>query len=131
MPNSSVFIFLMLRALYRMICKSSKKYFSKKSLNVPNVKLLSISFSSFWAFLCLFGEDDSFHFTCKPVARGGAGGLWPPQFLAKQLTLSQPGGQIMPTTVLQAPPDFQTLRRPCGLLVSLEQTYVEVGQEIH
>ena len=26
-----------------------------------------------------------------------------PQFLAKQLTLSQPGGQIMPTTVMQAP----------------------------
>ena len=39
---------------------------------------------------------------------GGAG------FLAKQLTLSQPGEQIVPTTVLQAPsPDFQTLRRPC------------------
>jgi hypothetical protein len=33
-------------------------------------------------------------------------------FLAEQLTLSQPGGQIIPTTVLQAPPDFQTLRRP-------------------
>ena len=31
----------MLRALYRMICKSSKKKFGKKSLNVPNVKLLS------------------------------------------------------------------------------------------
>jgi hypothetical protein len=30
--------------------------------------------------------------------RGGWGA-----FLAKQLTLSQPGGQIIPTTVLQAP----------------------------
>ena len=39
--------------------------------------------------------------------RGGWGA-----FLAKQLTLSQPGGQIIPTTVLQAPPpNFQTLRR--------------------
>ena len=37
----------------------------------------------------------------------------PPQCLAEQLTLSQPGGQIMPTTVLQAPSNFQTLRRPC------------------
>ena len=40
--------------------------------------------------------------------RGGCGGF-NPQFLAEQLTLSQPGGgeQIMPTTVLQAPPpDF-------------------------
>ena len=46
---------------------------------------------------------------------GGLGGLQPPQCLAEQLTLSQPGGQIMPTTVLQAPPDFQTLRRPCVL----------------
>ena len=37
-----------------------------------------------------------------------------PQFFAKQLTLSEPEGQIMPTTVLRAPPpDFQTLRRLC------------------
>ena len=35
------------------------------------------------------------------------------QCLAEQLTLYQPGGQIMPTTVLQAPSNFQTLRRPC------------------
>ena len=41
----------------------------------------------------------------------GAGGALVPQFLAKQLTLSQAGGQIIPTTVLRAPPDFQTLRR--------------------
>ena len=33
------------------------------------------------------------------------------KFLAKQLTLSQPGRQIMPATVLRAPSDFQTLRR--------------------
>ena len=39
----------------------------------------------------------------------------PPPCLAEQLTLSQPGGQIMPTTVLQAPSIFQTLRRPCVL----------------
>jgi hypothetical protein len=52
-----------------------------------------------------------------PSQVGGLGGLWPPQFLAKQLTLSQPGGQIMPTTVLQAPPDFQTLRRPWHIVL--------------
>ena len=34
-----------------------------------------------------------------------AGGL----FLRKQLALTQPGGQIKPTTVLRAPSDFQTL----------------------
>jgi hypothetical protein len=48
----------------------------------------------------------------RAVGSGGAGAL------AKQLTLSQPGGQIMPTIVLRAPPsppDFQTLRRPWGL----------------
>ena len=51
----------------------------------------------------------------RPVASGGAGGAIAPQFLAKQLTLTQPGGQIMSTTILQAPlpPDFLTLRRPC------------------
>ena len=31
------------------------------------------------------------------------------QFLAKQLTLSQPGGQIVPTTLLRAPSDFSDL----------------------
>ena len=45
----------------------------------------------------------------------GAGGALAPQFLAEQLTLSQPGGQIMPTTVLWALPDFQTLRRACSM----------------
>ena len=44
---------------------------------------------------------------------GGLGGLKPPQFLADQLTLSQPGGAHYPHPVLQAPPDFQTLRWPC------------------
>ena len=53
----------MLRALYRVICKSSKKNFAKKSLNVTNVKLLSIFFSTFLAFLCLFGENNTLHFT--------------------------------------------------------------------
>ena len=33
----------------------------------------------------------------RAVARGGLRGLEPPQFLAEQLTLSRPGGQIMPT----------------------------------
>ena len=34
-------------------------------------------------------------------------------FLAEQLNLSQPGRKIMPTTVLWAPPDFQTKQRHC------------------
>ena len=33
----------------------------------------------------------------------------PPPFLADQLTLSQQGGQIMPTTLLRAPPEFSDL----------------------
>ena len=49
----------------------------------------------------------------RAVARGGLRGLEPPQFLAEQLILSQPGGQIIPTTVLRAPPRFQTFRRAC------------------
>ena len=60
MPNSSVFIFLMLSALYRMICKNSNSFFSKSSLNVPNVNLFSILFL---AFLCIFAENDTLHFT--------------------------------------------------------------------
>ena len=48
-----------------------------------------------------------------PVASGeaGGGGAAAPQFLADQLTLPQPGGHIMPTTLLRATPDFQTLGR--------------------
>ena len=34
------------------------------------------------------------------------------QFLAEQLTLSQPEGQIMPTTVLQAPRIFRLFDGP-------------------
>ena len=56
----------------------------------------------------------------------GAGGAVAPQFLAEQLTLSQPGGQIMPTTVLQAPPDFQTLRRPCICIWKIKANKIEL-----
>ena len=61
--NSSVFIFLMFRALYRMICKNAKSFFGKNTLNVSNVKLFSKKISTYLAFLCLFGEKDSLHFT--------------------------------------------------------------------
>ena len=60
----------------------------------------------------------------RAAARGAGGwrlrGLQPPppQFLTDQLTLSQPGGLIMPTTVLPAPPNFQTLRRACTCIIN-------------
>ena len=44
----------------------------------------------------------------------GAEGASAPQYLDKQLTLSQPGGQIIPSTVLPAPPDSKALRRACS-----------------
>ena len=51
MPNSRVFIFLMLHGLYRMICKNSKSFFCKNSLNVQIVKPLSkIFFQHSWLF---------------------------------------------------------------------------------
>ena len=49
--------------------------------------------------------------------RGGWGGFssLPPVF-GQTVNLSQPGGQIIPTSVLPAPPpDFQTLRRACNM----------------
>ena len=51
--------------------------------------------------------------TAGPSQEGGGGGL--PQFLAKHLTLSQPGGRLCPPQYYKPPPppDFQTLRRPC------------------
>ena len=51
MLNSSVFIFLMWHALYRMMCKNEKLFFGKNSLNVSNVKLISkFSFQHLWLF---------------------------------------------------------------------------------
>ena len=46
--------------------------------------------------------------------RGAEGALAPPVFgrTVNPMYLNQ-GEQIMPTTVLRAPPDFQILRRPC------------------
>ena len=43
------------------------------------------------------------------IAGLSQGGLQPPQFLADQLTLSQPGGAHYPHPVLQAPPGFSDL----------------------
>ena len=55
--------------------------------------------------------------TFRAVASGGAvGALAPPQFLAEQFTLSQPGGRLYPTQYYESPPDFQTLRRACGFI---------------
>ena len=61
MLNLSVFIFLMLHALYRMICKNARSFFDKNSLNVSNVKLFSKKNLNYLALLCLFGENDSLH----------------------------------------------------------------------
>ena len=47
----------------------------------------------------------------RAVASERAGG---PQFLAEQLTLFQPGGQIMPTTVLWALSGPNSPWRPCN-----------------
>jgi hypothetical protein len=58
----------MLRALYRMICKNAKSFLGKNSLNVSNVKLFSKKKSTFLAFLCLFGENDSLHFTYEVIS---------------------------------------------------------------
>ena len=54
MPSSSVFKKFMFRALYRMIRNSDWNMIGKKSLNVSNVKLLSLFRSFFFNVLCLF-----------------------------------------------------------------------------
>ena len=61
-------------------------------------------------------KPQTFHNAIKlQVCRkwGGPKGPVPlPPFLADQSTLSQPGGQIMPLTLLLTPPDFLTFRHP-------------------
>ena len=51
--------------------------------------------------------------TYQARRKQGGRGARAPHFLSDQLTLSQPGGAHYPHPVLRAPPDFQTLRRPC------------------
>ena len=66
--------------------------------------------------LQFLGHKIYFPISCYSLAglshHGGRGASPLIQFLAEQLTLSQQGGKIMPTTVLSALPDFQTLQRP-------------------
>ena len=88
-----------------------------------------------FAFYCHFGHRRRFFLhdchlvgwleTPKEGRRNkGIGGLFAPHILADQLTLSQPGGgrscpQHYPHPVIQAPPDFQTSRRPCNITPKL------------
>ena len=61
------------------------------------------------------------HFNVQGCRKRRAGGALAPQFVAEQLTLSQPGGQIMPTIVLQAPPPgFSDLATALNVLIRLE-----------
>ena len=64
-------------------------------------------------------------YCCK---RGGG------QFLAEQLTLSQPGDKLCPPQYYARPlPDFQTLRRPCtgNILCTLELTLSQLKTFLH
>ena len=59
----------------------------------------------------LFLDTDYYVLTGMAEAEAGVRaerGEYAPQILAAQLTLSQPGGQIMPTTLLLAHPDLKT-----------------------
>ena len=60
------------------------------------------------------------HIHVRAVARGGLGGLQPPQFLTDQLTLSQPGGTDYAHHSNTSPPRFSDLAT--GLL-----TYNDFG----
>ena len=62
------------------------------------------------------------HYTCQDCRKRG--GALAPHFLAEQLILSQPGGQIMPTTVLRP---LTRIFRPCdGPACRLHEQFVFV-----
>ena len=59
-------------------------------------------------YSCIFG--------LRGVAKGGSGGPEPPpplRYLADQLTLFKPRGQIMPNTLLSVPPDSKSYLNLC------------------
>ena len=63
----------------------------------------------------------SFHSLNYKAVASGLGG----EFIAKQLTLSQPGGRLyLPQYYHAPPPDFQTLRRAWINLVHNLNTYL-------
>ena len=78
-----------------------------KLLGFRNTKSTS---TRLWSYFCSFYFPATYQARRK---RGGRGGTCPPPLLADQLTLSQPGRAHYPHPVIRAPPDFQTLRRPC------------------
>ena len=67
MLSSSVFIELMLHAIYSPLCKNEKKM-EKKSLNVPNVKLLSNSFFNVFGFLMILSFGALIEINMYPFA---------------------------------------------------------------
>ena len=73
-----------------------------------NLYWIILSYLIFIYFLC--------NQQTRAIASGGAGGTLSSQFFADQLTLSQPDGHIITTTLLRAPLSFQTLRQPCRLI---------------
>ena len=51
MLNSSVFIFLTMRFLYRTISKNAKSFFSENILNVPNINWFKKNQCFWWVFV--------------------------------------------------------------------------------
>ena len=59
----------------------------------------------------------SVHSIVQGRRKVGAGGALAPQFLADQLTLSRTGGDTLSPPSTTSPPDFQTLRQPCKIML--------------
>ena len=77
------------------------------------------SFDDSWSENSLMSSSDfgraGANYVRRDVGAGGAvlGVPCYPQFFTDQSTLSQPVGQIIPSTLLLPPPDFQSFVRPC------------------
>ena len=102
--------FKIFEILFQLICVRICKFY------VLNLQYLMIQKHSWHNFFFQYYYD-LWKIWGRPVARGGGG--WggfspPPQSLADQFTLSRPGWAHYPHPLLLAPPDLQTLRRPCG-----------------
>ena len=55
---------------------------------------------------------------------GGPGGPWPPQYLADQLALFEPGSADYPHLLLLAPPMFFTFRHHCYLFIQFINSFL-------
>ena len=84
-----------------------------------------------WGFCTLYACALYNTFKAQGRRKRGVGGLQPPQFLAEQFTLSQPGGRLYPTQYYEPPRIFRPCDGPVASYTSTVTLLHNYGQNVH